>query len=138
MYYYNTAQNFKISIEWIPRKRCMRKRCMWSWVKCPFWGQKEFFSEYLIVPILFTYSTLSLCKISKKSFLWILRKRCTRLWAQFGVKMPPILGPNIVFLKIQYCHFLLLVVSILLQNFKKNLQRAFPEKSVQGFGSDLE
>ena len=117
----------------------MRKRCMWSWVKCPFWGQtdfnfrktlnvdsenkvykafgpiwnkhapswgqKEFFSEYLIVPILFTYSALSLCKISKKSFLWILRKRCTRLWAQFGVKMPPILGPNIVFLKIQYCHF---------------------------------
>ena len=99
-------------------------------------GPKEFFLKYLLAS-LFTYSTQSLCKISKNCLEWILRTSCTSFMTQFRVNISHF-EANRIFLKIfTIVALIYLHCSTIIYNFKKIIKAEFKKRANQFFGTEI-
>ena len=68
---------------------------------------------------LFTYYGLSSSKISKETLEWIRRTRCTRFWAEFGIKIPYFSANRSFLSTFTTATFIYSYSPTIMQNFRK-------------------
>ena len=78
------------------------------------------FSKYSLLSPLLTYGGLSSSKISKECFGLIRRTRCTRFWAQFGIKMSYLWANRSLLSIFTFVAFIYLYFPTIMQNFRKS------------------